>query len=378
MSFFDNGRGINSSGSQIYLSFGELYSWARAKKDDTTYGHCYTDMKAAFETIAEFFDGTIQVVDDLQPGEYYDLQQRLDYSTDPPSIRILQMPVICDEDDIRDIFWDKYNIWQVFYPWFYRPERLITEDEDHRAEQVCYGFCRRVNLFCKTNKLKYIRLLQLLNLEYNPIENYNMIEHGDEDINKKGKMTVEHKIADGYDPSYTKLVGPAASNATVSSPAFDHSKKRKAAVAQTGDTQNGMEGDTPSISGGVPSADAKSGTQNETEHYTTTYDDDSTGRLQSYDVNKGTIATTQKGVSEQDELVMLEQSKGNPNVYNYKDETSYDNHGDEKSHDLTRKGNIGVMTTQQMIEQERLIAEGFNLVNQFMEELSKELFLAVY
>lgn len=381
MSFYDNARGSSSSGTEIYASFGRVFNWAYNHREDTTYGHCYTDLKAAFEKIAKFFDGTIQVQAGLGPGKYYDPQGRTQVINDEVVPLILSMPIICNKQDIEDYFTDNFDIRQVYYPLFYRPYETWYGDKDKGLEKICNKVCGRIDRFCKFNKFKYIRLLQILNYEYNPIENYNMVENGADTTARNGSVSVAHTIAEGTQFKQTKISGPASAGTGTgeTEPTFDFSKKIKEVVAQTGDTYQGRIGDTPSISDeGVPSASTANGTAVKDEHYTTTYDDDTTGRLQSYDTSEGSVATTQKGVSEKDLPIVKEEIVGNPNAYGYTDETTYTDDGDTKDHSLTRKGNIGVMTTQQMIEQERLVVEGFNLVEQFLEELSKEIFLAVY
>lgn len=50
---------------------------------------------------------------------------------------------------------------------------------------------------------------------------------------------------------------------------------------------------------------------------------------------------------------------------------------DTLTHHLTRKGNIGVTTTQQMIESERDIAR-FNVIEEYMEDINKYLLLSVW
>ena len=366
---FETARGLNSSGTQIYITMGELFVWAYNHQNDATYGHCYTELKAAFEKIAEFFDGTIQIVDGLQPGQYYDPQGR----TSDGAPLILSMPVICDEDDIQDIFMDNYNIRSVYVPLYFRPYQVFETSEDKRAESVCNKLCGRITRFCKLNKFKYIRLLQILNFEYNPIENYNMKEHSDDSLDYTGERSLEREVT-ASKLNGLEISGPV-STATIGqdgtlSVAFDLQKKISTTVDQVSDNEmGGKTAGTPE----VPSVGT--GTDSKSSHYTTTYDDATEGRLESYDEAEGTSATATKGISKVEEPVYGKAYSGNPNYPSYTDTESFTGRSDDRSHDMWRKGNIGVMTTQQMIEQERLVAEGFNLVQQFLDELSKEIFL---
>ena len=375
MSFYvENARGLNSSGTQIYLSFGELFVWAYNHQNDDTYGHCYSDLQEVFGNIAAFFDGSMQLVDGLQPGQYYDPQGRIDPLTE--EIKILSMPVICDDDDISDIFMDQYNIREVYVPLYYRPSDQAYYNFDDRAAYVCTKLCGRINRFCKLNKFKYVRLLQILNYEYNPIENYDMKEHSDDSLDYTGERSLEREVtADKLNG--LEINGPV-STATIGqdgtlSVSFDLQKKISTTVDQVTDNEmGGKTAGTPE----VPSVGT--GTNSKTSHYTTTYDDDTDGRLESYDESEGTSATATKGVSKVEEPVYGKAYSGNPNYPSYTDTESFTGRSDDRSHDMWRKGNIGVMTTQQMIEQERLVAEGFNVTQKFLDELSKEIFLITY
>jgi len=124
---------------------------------------------------------------------------------------------------------------------------------------------------------------------------------------------------------------------------FNESYKKGMAIASASDTENGKTKGTPSINNGVPAASTNSGTENKTEHYTTTYDDSATNRLESSDKNLGSVAATQTGVSEEDVPVMMEATSGAPNAPSYSDTKSFDNRKDKR--DLRKWGNMGVTTS---------------------------------
>jgi len=124
---------------------------------------------------------------------------------------------------------------------------------------------------------------------------------------------------------------------------FNEDYKKGMAIASASDTQNGKTAGAPSISNGVPAASTNSGTESTTEHYTTTYDDVTTNRLESYDKNLGSAAATQKGVSEEDVPVMMEATSGAPNAPSYSDTKSFEERKDKR--DLKKWGNMGVTTS---------------------------------
>lgn len=354
----------------FYPSVGELLNWAYSKREDPTYGSCWTSISSSIDNIAAFFDGTIQVQAGLAPGQYYDPQY-------PNSTtHILSLPVICSDDDIQEVFEDQYAYFRVYYPFFNLSE---IDSLDKRFEKAARQFSRRVNRFCKFNKIKYIRLLQILNYKYNPIENYNMIESGEDNIDYTGTDTSHHTIDSNQTFEQTKINGPLAVGIGGEYSVMDTAVKWTS-VAQSAQTMQGTTIGAVSIDNAGTSISASNTTGGETptsSHYTTTYDDDATGRLQSYDTTAGDVGTAQIGTSKENILGTYEKTQGNPNVYSYTDTIERDGRRDEKDHSLERSGNIGVTTTQQMVEQERLMLEGFNIVKQFMEELSKEIFLQV-
>ena len=188
-------------------------------------------------------------------------------------------------------------------------------------------WCRQIERFVQLNKIKYQRLLQVLNYKYDPITNYDMKEHREDEY---GKRTFEHKpVREGS--------GPGQQNTTMTIPGTSVTNRAGASNPKT-------------------------------EHYTTTYDDAAQSRLESYDTQSGETVTTTTSVAAGSNNTTIMSEK-------YTDENTVD---DKDKYDLTRSGNIGVMTTQQMIEQEKLIAEGFNIVDQFCEEMNKTIFLATY
>lgn len=179
--------------------------------------------------------------------------------------------------------------------------------------------------FCLENQYKYLGLLDTMFKDYDPISNYDSSE---ERKDTHGKETFEH-IPDQN--------GKGSSN-TISKPAS---------------TETTTE---PDINGLI------------TEHYGTTYDDNNNGRLVDKTVQKGSTKTTIKVVEGGDES-----SNTTYSSEKYKDERTQEDDG----YTFERHGNIGVTTTQQMLEQERIIRR-FAILKEFCKELSNYVCLSVY
>ena len=247
---------------------------------------------------------------------------------------------------------------------------------------------RMIQKFVTFNKEKFLRLLALLNLKYNPIDNYDGTEK--EDLNYSGKEKMERKIhADQL--SGLKITGPTT-DATITTTTgenptstisgnFNNSYKKNSAVAQVSDTKNGAVAGNATVeeSSGTTTASTTTtgGTQPKSSHYTTTYDDAAQNRLESYDTEEGTIAQSQKGTQSEDVPTMIEAYSGSPNTPSYTDTKEFETRKDGR--ELRKWGNMGTTTSQDMINQEReMLLEGWNIIGIFCEELNKEIFLQCY
>lgn len=224
-------------------------------------------------------------------------------------------------------------------------------------DDAMYATLTRIELLIKNfvmfNSEKYLRILALLNLKYNPIDNYDGVEK--EDTSYDGTESVAHTV-DANKLDSTRITGPAKDISITTgidgkkevSFSFDSEFKKKSVVAQTSDTENGKVSGTPSIdSSGAPSTSSSAGTEVSSKNYTTTYDDSTEGRLKDYTSDEGSVANSQKGVSEENMAVIAEITAGNPNNPSYTDSKSFTNRTDGRS--LKKWGNMGVTTSQQMI-----------------------------
>ena len=146
---------------------------------------------------------------------------------------------------------------------------------------------------------KYDKLIKTLSIEYNPIDNYNMVENGT-DLTSKGTTTAE---------------------ATVSS------------------------------------------NSNVTNNYGANTTQSSTAPYDSLDY---------RPVNKVDNLARTDSAESSGSSTT----TSSSTPGDETvTHELTRKGNIGVTTTQQMIQSEREVAS-FNIIEEYFKDINKYLLIS--
>lgn len=170
-----------------------------------------------------------------------------------------------------------------------------------------------INHYTNTNSDKFLGLLETMFFDYSPIENYNMTESGTD---------VRH-------PELTTIT--------------------------SGDSNSSTNGTT------TTTTTADSTNKPTTKNYTTTYDDSTEGRLQSYSTTEGQSTTT---------------VTGGPVTDVTNNQTVTENGTEQTIHNLTRSGNIGVTTTQQMIEQERNILR-FNIIKEYFDGLVPLITLAI-
>lgn len=172
---------------------------------------------------------------------------------------------------------------------------------------------------------KYYNIIEALKMKYNPIENYDNIEKSI-DTSQEGKLSVTHNT------NTTTTVGNPVNY--------------------------------------------------KTNHYTTTYDDSSTGRLESYDESfvggsQTTYTTTNTdGLSNTDETShtttelqfdVLDTSQGEIPKWT----------ADKiDSHTLRRHGNIGVTTTQKMIEEE-IELRSKDIILKYLTEFANRYFIYI-
>lgn len=231
------------------------------------------------------------------------------------------------------------------------------------------------------NKYKYKRLAETLGFVYDPISNYDMVEQGTDTKTLDGSEELEHEV-DASKLSYIEASG-AITSAGASQQTLDftfmNNKVLNTTQKATSDVRAGRAATTATVGGvQVPGtiSTTTAGTPT-TEHYTTTMDNKETGRLQNYDTTSGDTAQMSNGLTQTDFPLTGRKTAGAPGAASYTDTKSFTDRTDTNDHELTRKGNIGVTTSQQMIESERQLVR-YSLLKEFFEDINRELLLSTW
>lgn len=204
-----------------------------------------------------------------------------------------------------------------------------------------------LNSWIMTRMDDMCRVYETLTAEYDPLSNYDMVEK-EGSIDKEGVKTTE-----AGNTSTSVLYG-------------------KEKVSQT-----------------IP--------ETRSDRYTTTYDSAAEGRLEAYTENTITEAPTVEGHSAQvtiteqvPETVGEEQKRGREIENTASSTEQYEGgvtiqapvselEGDRgHARELTRKGNIGVMTSQQMLTAEMEARTKYSFINWFCDIFSREMTIGVW
>lgn len=275
-----------------------------------------------------------------------------------------------DNYDLYNNFVSLYNCRPMLRPFY-------PNSVDGNKKSVA-RFLSIIKDVIEVNAYKYRKLAETMGFIYNPIENYNMQEEGTDELTPFQSETLTHTV-NAAQLNGVEVNGPVSA-VTITEDQTTHIKtidvtydlQKKIGSKQTAasDVEAGQKvstsGETPSLT---------TGTQATTKNFTTTMDDASTGRLKDYQETTGTTGQLSRVASEVDSPVTAKVNAGSPNHPSYSDTKTY-TQGDKeiKDHSFSRHGNIGVTTTQQMIDQERQIVR-FNVIREFYEDLAKELLL---
>lgn len=217
------------------------------------------------------------------------------------------------------------------------------------ADGQRYSIARLANTVKRvwdSNKYKYLKLMESLGYEYNPINNYDMTETQEAEFDKSGTNGTTHTAgADGVeyaiDSPHVSLSGSTGSNVDVA--VWESTAKDEKTVNIT----------TPVSQ----------------KHYTTTSESAATGRLEYYDVND-TGKTTEQEHKTPNAKVTRRTEAGWAN-------NGTSTEGGTSGWTLTRSGNIGVTTSQQMIESQRNLVR-FSIEDEIFADLEKEILLGCW
>lgn len=198
------------------------------------------------------------------------------------------------------------------------------------VEDICSHLAVRASMWYSANKDRYFKLLQTLDYDYDPISNYDMVEASG-DAMKRAIEEIKDEYVSGNKTSSSNIVKDRTDSFTTSYESSSDGDARLAARQES----SGLN------SSGVATAPVLTET-------------DSTNRKKTLGFGNDTVSFTADG--------------------NYIGTPTAD---EAKVHQLTRKGNIGVTTSQQMIESERELQK-FSIINMFFEEINHILLLEAW
>lgn len=287
--------------------------------------------------------------------------------------------------DIYESFYQLYQERLVAFPYYLNG----GDGQTHSANRIQDAVKSVLDL----NYWKYKKMVQTLGLVYDPIENYNMTESGTDTDTPTGTTTREHNV-NATQVGSIEVQGKVSAltinspteqdpNFKIASLTIDKDGRTVTNTTATSDNRNGWIADRGPASGNLPGTPRETNggstgsTPVKTSNYITTMDDAEEGRLQSYTTGEGTTSQGLYSDVVSDYPATAKITAGNPAFASYTDTESFTTRVDTKEHDLTRSGNIGVTTSQQMIEQERKLVE-FSVVKEFFKDLEHALFLSVW
>lgn len=285
----------------IFVTSAEIFNWAAAKTAHTQEGERYHDamdyFNEACKAIASFFDGS--------RGTFIN----------PMTGQTISYPTVCDQNDVADYIEDYFNTNLIYWPLFSRVE-YYTDDNDEQWYSVLKHWSTRIQRFCKFNNTKYDKLIKLSVIDYNPLADYWSNE---------------------------KEIG-------ANSPYVSISNNKEGQVGPAEDmTVDDWNQDTVHSDGYITETTSQADNDVTNKHYTTTYDDASMSRLESYDVQTGGTKNTT--------------TSGSPNSGYFR-----------KKH---VEGN-DARPVQDIIEKEFDIANLWNIFELFMDDLKREVYLQVW
>lgn len=210
---------------------------------------------------------------------------------------------------------------------------------DYESAVTRYDNDSLVQLFRQvqmTNKIKYDKIIEAATAEYDPISNYDMIE---ESIDTR-TPDLTHEL------TLNTIVQSTGGNTTTTT--LNQTKTTTETPNNFTETSTHAENpyDNPGFIDASKDTIVQTGARSVSESYTGNPDSTSVTSTGS-STNTGTNTTTETGT-------------------------------DTTTHRLTRKGNIGVTTSQQMLESEMAIAVKMNIFKMIEQDIGAKIFLQVW
>lgn len=301
----------------------------------------YSGQFDLFES-THFFDGTLQykaweIQTDVDGG-----RKKVEVTKNLPDLGF-------DSGSLLDYFVNHYGEKEL-------ARALVPENGSFNStswENEWTWLYKRINFLVNANSHKYIRLVASLDFSYDPISNYDMMEVG-KDKNDLGEKYTERTGNNSREITSTTVVPNA--DVTIVNTSEGQDKNFVPSTVGTGG-----DGDTVTTT-------ADSNNKPTTINSVTTYDDDNPVTLNKSE-STGTSITTNK----QDPKFSSTITTG---ARGWKD-TTLQTIPSNDYHNLNRQGNIGVTTTQEMIQKEREIAR-YSVIEEFFNDLKNECMLSTW
>lgn len=206
------------------------------------------------------------------------------------------------------------------------------------------------------NGHKYIKMVAAAKAKYDPIDNYNMTETSTD--TRTPNLTHELTLDTTSDITDTRATTTTGSNNTTVQTQLNqqHTTMENPNGYQETTIHEVNPADNPGFAEDYKDTTTQAGTRTVTESYSGNPDETTTNVTgNSTSTNSGGTKTTNTGSN-----------------------TSRETGTDTTEHTLTRKGNIGVTTSQQMLESELTLAEKMNIFKIIEQDLAAKIFLQVW
>lgn len=204
----------------------------------------------------------------------------------------------------------------------------------------------------KTNELKYKKLISAATAEYNPIDNYNMVEKSTDTRTPDltNKLTLNTTVAMTDSRETTTKGDSTTSNKLNQTKNTTETPNNYTETA----THAVNPYDNPGFTDESKDTTVQSGTRTVSESYS--------GNADETTINSGSTVTNSGGTS----------------TVNSGTNTNTETGTDTTEHELTRRGNIGVTTSQQMLEAEMALAAKMNIFKIIEQDIAEKIFLQVW
>lgn len=249
---------------------------------------------------------------------------------------------------------------------------------------------------------KYTKMQSLFSIEYAPLENYNMVENGSVDltgandgtsnVTDSGTNTEVRDLATSY--TSTGQDSETGSNTvtydttdTVTHNTTDTTTFGRS-VATTGNTTNTLNNtstdtvapfDSEVFFNNTQTTDATSNTGTDSSNVVNSGQDSTKATGTDTTAHTGTEATSSSNTTNTTKTDSATNTGSVDTTNNRESSTSYsDNKTENTTHTLTRHGNIGVTTSQQMLQSELELIPKRQLKFEFYNDLKRLILIGLY